>query len=95
MRATTKRQETKYIAGNDFYSNYSINRKLPYEQLNVKLPYQNGILNERLTYTSCQFPTYNKTLQYQSFSVKNKSLKAWLNYVLKNSNLFKMAELIF
>ena len=53
MRATTKRQETKYIAGNDFYSNYSINRKLPYEQLNVKLPYQNGILNERLTYTSC------------------------------------------
>ena len=30
MKATTKRQVTKYIAGNDFYCNYSINVKLPY-----------------------------------------------------------------
>ena len=48
MKATTKRQETKYIAGNDFYCNYSINVKLPYEQLNVKLPYQNDNLTESL-----------------------------------------------
>ena len=88
MKAAIKRQETNYIADNDFYCNYSINVKLPCED-------QNDNLNKRLTYTSCQFPSYNKTLQYQSSSVKNKSLKAWLNYVLKNSNLFKMAELIF
>ena len=31
MKVTTKRQETKYIAGNDFYCNYSINVKLLYE----------------------------------------------------------------
>ena len=55
MKATTKRQETKYIASNDFYCNYSINVKLPYED-------QNDNLNERLKYTSCQFPTYNKKL---------------------------------
>ena len=48
MKATTKRQETKYNAGNDFYCNYSINVKLPYEQLNVKPPYQNDNLTERL-----------------------------------------------
>ena len=89
MKATTKRQETKYIAGNDFYCHYSINVKLLYED-------QNDNLNERLTYTSYQFPTYNKkTLQYQSSSVKNKPLKVWFNHVLKNSNIFKIAELIF
>ena len=89
MKATTKRQENKYIASNDFYCNYSINVKLYYED-------QTDNMNERLTYTSCQFPTYNKKiLQYQSSSVENKSLKAWFNHVLKNSNIFKMAELIF
>ena len=46
MKATAKRQETKYIAGNDFYCNYSINVKLPYED-------QNDNLNESLTYMSC------------------------------------------
>ena len=46
MNAPTKRQETKYIAGNDFYCNYSITVKLSYED-------QNDHLNERLTYTSC------------------------------------------
>ena len=46
MRGTTKRQETKYIAGIDFYGSYSINAKLPYED-------QNDNLNEKLTYTRC------------------------------------------
>ena len=30
MKARTKRQETKYIADNDFNCNYPINVKLPY-----------------------------------------------------------------
>ena len=55
MKVTTKRQETKYIAGNDFYCNYFINVKLLYED-------QNDTLNERLRYTNCQFPTQNKKL---------------------------------
>ena len=42
MKATTKRQETKYMAGNDFYCNFYINVKLPYED-------QNDSLNESLT----------------------------------------------
>ena len=50
MKARTKRQETNYIAGNDFYCKYSINIKLLYED-------QNDNLNERLTYTSCYLPT--------------------------------------
>ena len=42
MKAAIKRQETNYIADNDFYCNYSINVKLPYED-------QNDNLNKRLT----------------------------------------------
>ena len=87
MKARTKRQESKCIAGNDFCCDYSVNVKLPHED-------QNDNLNGRLNYTSRQFPTYNKTLQYQSSSVQNKSLKSWFNHFLKNSNIFKMAKLI-
>ena len=46
MSAAAKRQETKCIAGNDFYCNYSVNVKLPHED-------QNDNLNVGLTYTSC------------------------------------------
>ena len=34
MKATAERPETKWIAGNDFYCNYSINVKLPHEDQN-------------------------------------------------------------
>ena len=74
MKATTERQETKCIAETNTYFNYSINVKLPHED-------QNYNLNGRLTYMSCQFTTFNKTSQYQSFLVQNKSsLKAWFNF---------------
>ena len=46
MEATTKRQETNCIAGNDTYCNYSINVKLSHED-------QNHNLNGRLTCASC------------------------------------------
>ena len=46
MKARTKRQESKCIAGNDFCGDYSVNAKLPHED-------QNDNLNGRLTYTSC------------------------------------------
>ena len=76
MKATTKRQETKFIAGSDTYCNCSINVELANED-------QNDNLNARLRYTSFYFTTYNKTLQYQASSVQNKpSLKAWFNHVL-------------
>ena len=76
MKATTKRQETKCIAGNNTYCSCSIDVELANED-------QNDNLNARLRYTSFYFTTYNKTLQYQAPSVQNKSsLKAWFNHVL-------------